>query len=75
MPDEFIWDEYIKDGAASSTACMQIHIIEYLSEYSDGFRKKYGDMYKGWIAATADAIKEKDKMCLSCGIKPFCSET
>jgi hypothetical protein len=73
LPDEFIWDEYIKDGAASSTACMQMHIIEYLSKHSEGFREKYGDQYKSWIATYKDAIKEDDEMCLSCSVMRFCS--
>ena len=70
MPDEFIWDEYIKVGAINSAACLQMHIIEYLSKYSDSFRKKYSDQYKNWIAA--DAIAEKDKLCFSCKMNPFC---
>ena len=73
VPDEFIWDEYIKDGTVNSTACMQMHIIEYLGKYSDSFRKKYGDQYKSWIATNAKP--EKDELCISCNMKQFCPET
>jgi hypothetical protein len=73
MPDEFIWDKYIKVGAANSTTCMQMNIIEYLSKYSDNFRKKYSDRYKSWIAT--DAKPENNDSCFSCDMKPFCSDT
>jgi len=72
MPDEFIWDEYIKEGAVNSTDCLQKHIIEYLSQHSDNFRKEHGDQYKSWLASHDGAIKEKDERCLSCNMNAFC---
>ena len=73
LPDEFIWDEYIKAGSVKSTACMQMHIIEYLNKFSGSFRKKYSDQYKSWIVA--DAKPENEDLCFSCDLKPFCSDT
>ena len=74
MPDEFIWDEYVKDGTVNSTACLQLHIIEYLSKHSDNFRNKYRDQYKGWIEANVDAKPVDDELCLSCSMNQFCAD-
>jgi hypothetical protein len=74
MPDEFIWDEYVKDGAVNSTACLQMHIIEYLSKHSSSFRKKYGEQYENWIAAFDGELKKKDERCSSCSMNPFCKD-
>jgi hypothetical protein len=56
LPDEFIWEEYIKDGAVNTTAFLQNNIIKYLSKHSDSFIKKYGEKYESWYATGADAI-------------------
>jgi hypothetical protein len=45
LPDEFIWEEYIKDKAASCAACYQLHIIEYLLKHSAAFFQKFGERY------------------------------
>lgn len=75
LPEEFIWDEYIKEGAANSPACMQMNIIEYLSKHSEAFRNKYSDQYTNLIAALADAVTESDRRCFSCSAKLFCVDS
>jgi hypothetical protein len=72
LPEEFIWEEYIKDGA-SHTECMQTHLIEYLNIHSGKFRSKYGDRCDEWITAHAKTRNEKSDLCFTCRMKPFCS--
>jgi hypothetical protein len=72
LPDEFIWDEYIKDGA-KHTECLQIHLIDYLRTHSETFRQKYGAQCGKWIAALAEPIKENSELCITCKMRSFCS--
>jgi len=66
LPDEFIWEEYIKDKAASCAACYQLHIIEYLLKHSATFFQKFGERYDDWIAAHAEARAANGKLCVAC---------
>ena len=56
LPDEFIWDQYIKDSAKYCNTCFQLHIIEYPLKHSAAFLKKYEDQYADWMAAHAEKI-------------------
>jgi hypothetical protein len=53
LPEEFIWDEYIRDSTASSLARYQMQIIKYLEKHSDTFRNKFGNIYGAWLAELA----------------------
>jgi hypothetical protein len=55
LPDEFIWDRYIRDAAKNCKICFQLHIIEYLLKHSASFRKKYEGQCEDWMAAHAEA--------------------
>jgi len=74
LPEEFIWDEYIKDSTAKSTACYQMHIIKYLKKHSDTFRKQFGDLYEGWLADLARLRAEAGLNCVDCRMDPFCKK-
>jgi len=69
LPDEFIWEEYIRDAAANCATCFQIRILEYLIEHSAFFRKKYGNQCDNWIAAHAEARSAKGAACCACKAK------
>lgn len=56
LPDEFIWEEYVKDASPKRQSCFQVRMIEYLITYSNAFREKYGARYAYWIAAHAATI-------------------
>ena len=74
LPDEFIWDEYIKDAPVAYTDCLQIHIIEYLLRHSDTFRKRYSCQSVSWIAEHVEAVTARGVLCATCRMKPFCSK-
>ncbi len=74
LPEEFIWDEYIKDAPVAYTDCMQIHIIEYLQKHSAEFQKRYGEQFKSWVAAHVEAVTARGILCATCRMKPFCSK-
>ena len=62
LPDEFIWETYIKDGIKNCASCYQLHIIDYLFRYSATFTKKYGKECQKLIAPhTAEKA--------ACGVK------
>jgi hypothetical protein len=69
LPDEFIWEEYIKDKAESCAACYQLHIIEYLLKHSVAFFQKFGERYDDWIAAHAEAKAASGNLCVVCKAK------
>ena len=70
LPDEFLWEEYIRDSAARCTACFQVHIIGYLIKHSAFFREKYGDQHESWIAAHMAAGHSGSTKCITCKMKP-----
>lgn len=72
LPDEFIWEEYIKDSKVSFESCMQMHIVEYLNKHSSTFKHKYGDQYDGWLAGHAVDRAARGIACYACRMKPFC---
>lgn len=66
LPDEFIWSEYTNNSSADFTACIQIHIIEYLIKHSETFRKTYGEKCEGWLAAHEAEAAAKGIACVAC---------
>ena len=73
LPEEFIWEEYVKDSAENHTACYQIHLVEYLIKYSDIFRRKYGVQCVEWLAAHAEDITARDELCVTCRKRSYCA--
>lgn len=73
LPEEFIWDEYVKDSVENHTACYQIHLVEYLIKHSDVFRKKYGVQCVEWLAAHAEDVTARDELCVTCRKQSFCA--
>ena len=69
LPDEFLWEQYIKDTAVNCATCFQMHIIEYLIKHSVTFRKKYGALCESWIAEHAEARAMNDVLCCACKTK------
>jgi len=74
LPDEFIWDEYVKDNPVNSHNCMQIHFIEYLMDHSTQFMEKYGSHCKNWINAYTEKISINGRKCATCRLSHFCSK-
>ncbi len=70
LPDEFIWEEYTRDGAAKSYACMQAKIIEYLNTHSEIFQEKYGALYQTWAGICSSSKVGKIAACAACHMCP-----
>ncbi len=68
MPDEFIWEEYIKD-TKKHTDCYRFHILEYLFQHSESFRQKHLMDYEHWITEHAATMKENGGHCCTCKCK------
>ncbi len=69
LPDEFIWDEYTK---GNHSACLQMHIIEYLTKNCATFISEYGDQYQNWFDEHIESVTEKETFCVTCRAKRFC---
>lgn len=64
LPDEFIWDTYIKKAEKNCASCFQLHIIDFLLRYSTTFTKKYGrECYKLIVPHTAEKAACNIKGC------------
>jgi hypothetical protein len=74
LPEEFIWQKYIKDNQTKYTHCLQIHLIEYLKKHSDAFRKQNGAQSDAWIAAHAKTGTTENEICFTCRMQPTCSK-
>ena len=42
LPEEFVWETYVKENKQDCASCFQLHIIDYLIRYSTSFAKKFG---------------------------------
>ena len=74
-PEDFLRDEYVKDNQLNYYfACMQMHIIDYLRNCSEQFRKAHGDQCNGWIAAYAEVVATRAEKCAPCRMNPFCTK-
>jgi hypothetical protein len=66
LPDDYIWEEFLCDIKEESSACFQIHIIEYLLTHSSSFVNEYGHQCDAWIAALNREIAANGKECRNC---------
>lgn len=74
LPEEFVWSEYIRDGAGKFSDCVQMHLIEYLNLHSAKFKSLHGDDCSKWMLDHAEARKAKGELCIACKIEPICSK-
>jgi hypothetical protein len=70
LPEEFIWDEYHKNGAKKAEACLQANIIEYLCKNVEGFRRRYGNAYRNLIGSCSSKIMNNSADCQACKKHP-----
>lgn len=73
LPDEFIWEEYIKDSEVDFDNCIQMHIVEYLNKHSPTFKEKYGNQREGLLASHAIEREARGVACFACRMQPFCN--
>ena len=66
LPDEYIWEKYIKDTETRCHTCFQLHIIEYLLKHSATFREKYKTKSEEWIGVQAVAKLCVGIVCPAC---------
>ena len=69
LPDEFIWETYVKNTAVNCAPCFQLHMIEYLLKYSAAFLEKYREQYDDWITTPTETRATNGDLCLACKIK------
>jgi len=70
LPDEFIWDRYIRGNATRTLSCLQSKIRDYLNIRSERFREEYGSQYANMIGkCISDKIDDSD-LCLGCSCHP-----
>lgn len=75
LPEEFIRKEYVKDNELNYYfACMQMHIIDYLRDYSVQFRETYGNQCDSWIAAYAEIVATRGEKCAPCRMNSYCTK-
>lgn len=71
LPEEFIWNRYIRDGASKSVRCMQSLIANYLYTHSASFKRLYGCAYEKMIGkCQSKDIDDSDDHCHGCPMHP-----
>jgi hypothetical protein len=73
LPDEYIWETYVKGKPSDSKYCLQIHFINYLLNDSKEFREKYQEKCKEWIKAHVEKISAARVNCPACKMNPICA--
>lgn len=49
LPEEFIWDTYLRKGSDRTPACLEAKLIDYLVTHSEMFVEKFGREIEGWV--------------------------
>ncbi|MBZ0104843.1 MAG: hypothetical protein K8H84_04345 [Sulfuricella denitrificans] len=70
LPDEFIWDWYVRDNDASSTQCLQSKIKVYLYKHSARFVEEFGAEYEGMLGQCASDKMDDSAICVACPMHP-----
>jgi hypothetical protein len=70
LPEEFIWTEYLKDGAKRADVCLQAKIIAYLCKNVGDFRPRYKYSYRYWIGSCQSEKMNDGKDCTNCKKHP-----
>ena len=55
LPDEYVWERFVKGSQARCSSCYQLHILKYLMKHSARFRNRFEEQKEEWIAALAMA--------------------
>lgn len=70
LPDEFIWDRYIRNNATKTSQCFQSKIRAYLNNHSERFREEYGSKFANMIGKCISAKIDGSDLCLDCSCHP-----
>lgn len=71
LPEEFIWDRYIREGASKSAWCLKMQIANYLYTHSARFKAQYGCAHDKMIGnCQSEQIDDRDGHCLQCPMHP-----
>ncbi len=65
-PEEYLWLEYRKDHCNKSYVCLQLKIIDYLSQHFPTFEENYAEKCKYWIDCCIELSSAKLPMCFEC---------
>jgi hypothetical protein len=66
LPDEYIWEKFIKDAETKCHQCFQLHIFKYLHQQSARFREIYQANLEEWSTVLAMAKLCGTAHCPSC---------
>ena len=83
LPDEFIWDTFLKHTHLNCYSCYQLRIIQDLLKHEPSFLMKFGQQCDEWISVhfekrnackISDCSDKKPNLCvsnLSCTVSAF----
>lgn len=74
LPEEFIWNEYIRDNSVKHDKCLQANIFKYLTKKSSAFIEKYGEQFFDQ-KEVCQSEKLADGSCDGCVFNPVSSLT
>jgi hypothetical protein len=66
LPEEFIWETYLRNGAPGREQCIQCRVMAYLHAYSEKFRNEYGNQYTSLLDQLKSDIPTQMAMCDEC---------
>ena len=71
LPDEFVWERYIRESAVKSAQCLQVQIAAYLRKHSVKFGEEFGHIFESMIGnCISGDIDNSDAHCVDCPIHP-----
>ncbi|MCE5181260.1 MAG: hypothetical protein LLG15_05620 [Betaproteobacteria bacterium] len=70
LPDEFIWDRYVRRPAINAANCLQPKIMAYLAAHSEKFKTEYGREYENAMGTCASDAINNNHLCTNCIKRP-----
>jgi hypothetical protein len=68
LPDEFIWERFVRDAEAKCRQCLNFHIFRYLHQHSVRFNELYQANLEQWPAILAMSNLCGQAHCKACKI-------
>lgn len=70
LPDEFVWDRYVRDNTAASFHCLQARIKNYLYKRSARFVDEFGREYERMLGRCSSSKMDDSDFCVECPMHP-----
>jgi hypothetical protein len=71
LPEEYIWETYVRPGSPMSESCKQALVMSYLHRHSNEFRGEYSSSYEKLVGRCLLEKNSTIEVCANCMMNPM----